>query len=67
MDYAGVYYDNGNETCPVITWKYRKLKIPKLFLHLTEEARDVEVNNDISGCTEETKSQATGFAGVKFW
>ena len=37
-----------------------ELKIPKLFLHLAEEARDVEVNNDISGCTEETKSQATG-------
>ena len=29
-----------------------ELKIPKLFLHLAEEARDVEVNNDISGCTE---------------
>ena len=37
-----------------------ELKIPKLFLHLAEEARDVEVNNDISGCTEEVKSQATG-------
>ena len=37
-----------------------ELKIPKLFLHLAEEARDVEVNNDISGCTEESKSQATG-------
>ena len=37
-----------------------ELKIPKLFLHLAEEARDVEVNNDISGCTEEVKSQTTG-------
>ena len=37
-----------------------ELKIPKLFLHLAEEARDVEVNNDISGCTEEVKSQVTG-------
>ena len=25
-----------------------ELKIPKLFLHLAEEARDVEVNNDLS-------------------
>ena len=37
-----------------------ELKIPKLFLHLAEEARDVEVNNDISGCAEEVKSQVTG-------
>ena len=37
-----------------------ELKIPKLFLDLAEEARDVEVNNDIYGCTEETESQATG-------
>ena len=37
-----------------------ELKIPKLFLHLAEEARDVEVNNDISGCTEEAKSQVAG-------
>ena len=37
-----------------------ELKIPKLFLHLAEEARDVEVNNDIYGCTEENKSQVTG-------
>ena len=37
-----------------------ELKIPKLFLHLAEEARDVEVNNDISGCTEEVKSQVAG-------
>ena len=37
-----------------------ELKIPKLFLHLAEEARDVEVNNDLSGCSEEVKSQVTG-------
>ena len=37
-----------------------ELKIPKLFLDLAEEARDVEVINDIYGCTEVTKSQATG-------
>ena len=37
-----------------------ELKIPKLFLHLAEEARDVEVNNDLSVCTEEVKSQLTG-------
>ena len=37
-----------------------ELKIPKLFLHLAEEARDVEVNNDLSACTEEVKSQLTG-------
>ena len=37
-----------------------ELKIPKLFLHLAEEARDVEVNNDISGCTEAVKSRVTG-------
>ena len=37
-----------------------ELQIPKLFLDLAEEARDVEVNNDIYGCTEETESQATG-------
>ena len=40
-----------------------ELKIPKLFLHLAEEARDVEVNNDLSGCSEEVKSQVTGLAG----
>ena len=33
-----------------------ELKIPKLFLHLAEEARDVEVNNDLSSCSEEVKS-----------
>ena len=37
-----------------------ELKIPNLFLHLAEEARDVEVNNDISGCAEEAKYQVTG-------
>ena len=37
----------------------QELKIPKLFLHLAEEARDVEVNNEISGCTEEVRPQAT--------
>ena len=37
-----------------------ELKIPKLFLHLAEEARDVEVNNDLSGCSEEVKSHVTG-------
>ena len=37
-----------------------ELKIPKLFLHLAEEARDVEVNYDLSGCSEEVKSHVTG-------
>ena len=37
-----------------------ELKISKLFLDLAEEARNVEVNNDLSGCSEEVKSQVTG-------
>ena len=37
-----------------------ELKIPKLFLHLAEESRDMKVNNDISGCTEAVKSRVTG-------
>ena len=40
-----------------------ELKIPKLFLHLAEEARDVDVNNEPSGYSEEVKSQATQLAG----
>ena len=40
-----------------------ELKIPKLFLHLAEEARDVEVNNDLSGCSEEVVSHVTGLPG----
>ena len=40
-----------------------ELKIPKLFLHLAEEARDVEVNNDPSGYSEEVKSQVTELPG----
>ena len=37
-----------------------ELKIPKLFLHLAEEARDVEVNYDFPGCLGEVKSHLTG-------
>ena len=33
-----------------------ELKIPKLFLNLAEEARDVDVNNEPSGYSEEIKS-----------
>ena len=40
-----------------------ELKIPKLFLHLAEEARDVDVNNDLSGCSERDVSQVTGLPG----
>ena len=40
-----------------------ELKIPKLFLHLAEEARDVEVNNEPSGYSEEVKSQVTQLPG----
>ena len=40
-----------------------ELKIPKLFLHLAEEARDVDVNSEPSGYSEEVKSQATQLAG----
>ena len=40
-----------------------ELKIPKLFLHLAEKARDVEVNNEPSGYSEEVKSQVTKLPG----
>ena len=40
-----------------------ELKIPKLFLHLAEEARDVEVNSDPSGYSEEVESQVAGWPG----
>ena len=37
-----------------------ELKIPKLFLHLAEEARSVEVMNELSGYSEDVQSQGTG-------
>ena len=40
-----------------------ELKIPKLFLQLAEEARDVEVDNDLSGGSEEVQPQVTGLPG----
>ena len=40
-----------------------ELKIPKLFLHLAAEARDVDVNNEPSGYSEEVKSQVSKLPG----
>ena len=37
-----------------------ELKIPKLFLHLAEEARSVEVMNELSGYSEDVQSHGTG-------
>ena len=37
-----------------------ELKLPKIFLHLAEEAMSVEVKNELSGCSEEVQSQGTG-------
>ena len=43
-----------------------ELRLPRVFLHLAEEARNVEVVNDLSRCSEEVQPQGTGFP-VRFW
>ena len=35
-------------------------RLPRVFLHLAEEARNVEVGNDLSCCSEEVQPQGTG-------
>ena len=37
-----------------------ELRLPRVFLHLAEEARNVEVENDLSCCSEEVQPQGTG-------
>ena len=37
-----------------------ELRLPRVFLHLAEEARNVEVENDLSCCSEEIQPQGTG-------
>ena len=36
-----------------------ELRLPRVFLHLAEEARNVEVGNDLSCCLEEVQPQGT--------
>ena len=37
-----------------------ELRLPRVFLHLAEEARNVKVENDLSCCSEEVQHQGTG-------
>ena len=37
-----------------------ELRLPRVFLHLAEEARNVEVDNDLSCCSEEVQPQGAG-------
>ena len=37
-----------------------ELRLPRIFLHLAEEARNVEVKNELSCCSEEVQPQGTG-------
>ena len=37
-----------------------ELRLPRVFLHLAEEARNVEVENDLSCCLEEVQPQGAG-------
>ena len=37
-----------------------ELKLPRVFLHLAEEARNVEVENDFSCCLEDVQPQGAG-------
>ena len=37
-----------------------ELRLPRVFLHLAEEARYVKVENDLSCCSEEVQPQGTG-------
>ena len=37
-----------------------ELRLPRVFLHLAEEARNVKVENDVSCCSEEVQPQGTG-------
>ena len=39
-----------------------ELRLPRVFLHLAEEARNVEVVNDLSRCSEEVQPQGTGLS-----
>ena len=37
-----------------------ELRLPRVFLHLAEEARNVKVENDLSCCSEKVQPQGTG-------
>ena len=37
-----------------------ELRLPRVFLHLAEEARNVQIENDLSCCSEEVQLQGTG-------
>ena len=37
-----------------------ELRLPRVFLHLAEEARNVKVENDLSCCSEEVQPKGTG-------
>ena len=37
-----------------------ELRLPRVFLHLAEEARNVQIVNDLSYCSEEVQPQGTG-------
>ena len=39
-----------------------ELRLPRVFLHLAEEARNVKVENDLSCCSEEVQPQGTGLS-----
>ena len=41
-----------------------ELRLPRVFLHLVEEARGVEVENDLSCCWEEVRPQGTGLPSL---
>ena len=62
MHYQWILRESVTKTDRTVSSNYLETpdqKIPKLFLHLAEEARKVVVVNEPSGYSEEVKSQAT--------
>ena len=47
---------------PIYDLEIPELRLPRVFLHLVEEARNVEVVNDLSRCSEEVPPQGTGLS-----
>ena len=66
MHYQWILRESVTKTDRTVSSNYLETpdqKIPKLFLHLAEEARKVVVVNEPSGYSEEVKSQATRLPG----
>ena len=66
MHYQWILRESVTKTDRTVPSNYLEIpdqKIPKLFLHLAKEAREVVVIDEPSGYSEEVKSQATQLSG----